>query len=139
MPSHGRGTRYCRRAAMSNASVITPKNTTKYSPDHFVAQANPSSTPAPNRHHRTPSRGPHGVSPMRPSSSATCIRSRTWSRSTIKQPNAATTNTVRKPSSSAVRDATKLTPSAISSSPAMPPTSVERLIRRAIRTTSSTR
>ena len=123
---------------MSNASVITPKNATKYSPDHFVAQANPSSTPAPNRHHRTPILGPHGVSAMRPSSSAMCIRSRTWSRSTIKQLNAATTNTTRKPSSSAVRAATKLTPSATSSSPAMPPTSVDRLSRRAMRTTSST-
>ena len=119
-PAHGRSTRYCRRAATSNASVITPKNTTKYSPDHFVAQANPSSTPAPNRHHRTPSRGPHGVSAMRPSSSATCNRSRTWSRSTISAPNAATTNTVRKPSSSAVRDATKLTPSAIEQQPGDP-------------------
>src|SRR5688572_27454648 len=61
-PIHGLGTRYCLRAAMSNARVITPKNATKYSPDHFVAQANPSSTPAPNRHHRTPILGPHGVS-----------------------------------------------------------------------------
>ena len=102
-----------------------------------MAQANPSSTPAPNRHHRTPSRGPHGVSPMRPSSSAMCIRSRTWSRSTINAPNAATTKNARKPSSSAVRDATKLTPSAISSSPAIPPTSVDRVIRRTMRATSS--
>ena len=76
---------------------------------------------------------------MRPSSSATCIRSRIWSRSTIKQPNAATTNRVRNPSSSAVRDATKLTPSAINSRPAIPPTNVDRLIRRPIRTTNSTR
>src|SRR6476661_1625577 len=138
-PSHGLGTRYCLRALMSNASVIRPKNTMKYSPDHFVAQANPSSTPAPNRHHRTPSRGPHGVSPTRPSNSATCIRSRTRSRSTIRQPNAATTKTTRKPSNSAVRDATKLTPSQINNSPAIPPTNVDRLIRRPIRTTSSTR
>ena len=117
---------------------MTPKNATKYSPDHFVAHASPSSTPAANRHHRTPSRGPHGVSAIRPSSSATCIRSRTWSRSTIRAPKAATTKNVRNPSSSAVRDVTKLTPSAISSSPAMPPTAVERLIRRAIRATSRT-
>ena len=67
-----------------------------------------------------------------------CIRSRTWSRSTINAPNAATTKNARKPSSSAVRDATKLTPSAISSSPAMAPTSVERLIRRTMRATSAT-
>ena len=40
-PSHGRGTRYCLRAATSNATVISPKNTTKYRPDHFVAQARP--------------------------------------------------------------------------------------------------
>ena len=37
-----------------------------------------------------------------------------------------------------MRDATKLTPSATSSSPAIPPTTVDRLIRRAIRTTSNT-
>lgn len=67
-----------------------------------------------------------------------CIRSRTWSRSTIRQPNAATTNTVRNPSSKAVRAVTKLTPSAITSSPAIPPTSVDLLIRRAIRTTRRT-
>ncbi|SKU34978.1 Uncharacterised protein [Mycobacteroides abscessus subsp. abscessus] len=45
----------------------TPKNAMKYSPDHFVPQANPSRMPAPKRHQRTPRRGPHGVSPMRPS------------------------------------------------------------------------
>ena len=37
-----------------------------------------------------------------------------------------------------MRDVTKLTPSAMSSSPAMAPTSVERLIRRAMRATSAT-
>ena len=64
-----------------------------------------------------------------------CIRSRTWSRSTIKAPNAATTKNARKPSSSAVRDATKLTPSAMSSRPAIAPTIVERVIRRTMRAT----
>ena len=59
------------------ATLITPKNSTKYSPDHLVAQARPSSTPAPNRHHRTPSRGPQRVSATRPAISATCMRSRT--------------------------------------------------------------
>ncbi len=75
---------------------------------------------------------------MRPSSNALCMRSRTWSRSTISAPNAATTKKVRKLSSSAVRAATKLTPSAISSSPAIAPIMVERVIRRTIRTTSAT-
>ena len=56
----------------------------------------------------------------------------------MSAPNAATTKKVRKPSSSAVRAATKLTPSQMSSNPAMPPTSVERLMRRTIRTTSAT-
>ncbi len=115
---------------------MAPKNTTKYRPDHLVAQANPSSTPAPKRHQRTPSRGPQGVSPQRSSVSTACMRIRTWSRSTISAPNAATTKNVRKPSSSAVRAATKLTPSPTSNSPAIPPASVERVIRRTIRTSS---
>ena len=76
---------------------------------------------------------------MRPSNSAMCIRSRTWSRSTISAPNAATTKTVRKLSSSAVRAATKLTPSATISRPAVAPIRVERLIRRTMRTTRATR
>jgi hypothetical protein len=66
------------------------------------------------------------------------MRARIWSRSTISAPNAATTNTVRNPSRSAVRADTKLTPSAMISRPAIPPTSVERLIRRAIRATRTT-
>ncbi len=111
----------------------------KYSPDHFVANARPSRKPAPNRHHRTPNRGPQGVSSMRPSSSASCIRARIWSRSTSRAPKAATTKTVMKVSSSAVRDATKLTPSTTTSSPAIAPMSVERLIRRTALTTRAAR
>ena len=38
-----------------------------------------------------------------------------------------------------MRAETKLTPSAMISSPAIPPSSVERVMRRAIRATSSTR
>ena len=63
------------------------------------------------------------------------MRARIWSRSTISAPNAATAKNVRKMSSSAVQAETKLTPSAMSSRPAIAPTSVERLIRRTIRTT----
>ena len=67
------------------------------------------------------------------------MRIRTWSRSTINAPKAPTTNTVMKMSSSAVRLATKLTPSATTSRPAMAPTTVDRLIRRAMRVTSTAR
>ena len=76
---------------------------------------------------------------MRPAQYAASIRSRTWSRSTISAPNAPTTNTVMKMSSSAVRLATNRTPSATTSSPAMAPINVDRLIRRAIRVTSTAR
>jgi hypothetical protein len=62
----------------------------------------------------------------------------TCSRSTIKQPNAASTNIARKMSSIPMRDCTWLTPSAMSSTPAIPPNKVERVIRRTIRTMSNT-
>ncbi len=54
VPSHGRGTRYCAARGDVERHVITPKNSTKYRPTTWFAQASPSSTPAPNRHHRTP-------------------------------------------------------------------------------------
>ena len=76
---------------------------------------------------------------MRPSHSAVSRRRRTSSRSTISAPKAATANSVMNTSSKAVRDDTKLTPSTIISTPAIVPMSVERLIRRTMRITSTAR
>ena len=47
-----------RRAVMSQITVSTPKATIQYAPDHLTAVVRPSSTPAPNRHHRAPSAMP---------------------------------------------------------------------------------
>lgn len=66
------------------------------------------------------------------------MRARTTSRSTIRQPNAATTNSAWKMSSMPMREDTKVVPSQINSRPAMAPIMVERVIRRVIRITSST-
>ncbi|SLH94744.1 Uncharacterised protein [Mycobacteroides abscessus subsp. abscessus] len=58
--------------------------------------------------------------------------------STIRQPNAAVTNSAMKMSSIPMREDTYSRPSAIIRMPAIAPISVERVILRTIRMTSST-
>lgn len=107
-------------------------------PLHFTPQARPSSTPAPKRHHRKPSRGPNTESSTRFSVTTSAILARTRSRSTSRQENAASTNSAWKTSSIPTRACTWLTPSQISRTPASAPSRVERVMRRAIRMISST-
>ena len=67
-PTQGRRTPAARRAVQSQTSVSTRERDQPVDarPLHRAA-ASPSSTPVANRHQRTPSRGPYGESPIRPS------------------------------------------------------------------------
>ena len=85
------------------------------------------------RHQRTPTRAPSGPDAAVPARAA-----RRLSRSTTRQPKPASTKTARKMSSSAKRLCTIDSPSTASSNPATQPSSVDRVIRRTIRMSSST-
>src|SRR4051812_47891784 len=99
VPSHGLRTPAERRARALHTTDRTPNAATYQRPDHFTPHARPTLTPAPKRHQRTPSHGPYGDLSIQPSRTATASLDRIWSRSTTRQPNAATTNTARKMSS----------------------------------------
>ena len=104
-------------------------------PSHLDAHASPRHTPAASRSHRTPSRGGAACGPPAAPAAmaASAYRPRARSRSITSSANAASTQNMTKMSSSAVRDITNSSPSSASSSPATHPSSVDRVIRRAVR------
>ena len=125
-----------RRAETSHRTVISPKTTRKYSPDHFVAAHNPRLMPATQRQGRSPSEGPSQFG-SRPRSSGIrwASRARVRSRSSSSAPNAASAKNITLMSSRPVRECTKWCPSTASSSAAMVPSCEEDSNRRAIRPT----
>ena len=101
---------------------------------HLVPTARPRNTPAASCHLRRPRRGPRPAGPppgWRATSSAS--RARETSRSIRTQPNAASTKNIRKISRIPVLDSTNSSPSRDISSPATQPSSVDLVIRRAMR------
>ena len=116
---------------MSHAMISAAKPRMYQAAFHLVATARPRKIPAATRHRRMPSLGPSWPPSRRATPSAS--RARETSRSTRTQPNAASTKNIRKMSRIPVRDSTNSSPSSDISSPAMQPSSVDRVIRRAIR------
>ena len=104
-----------RRAPQSHAMTRAASPSTYQIASHLEARASPMHTPAPIRHRVTKTRG--AVNPPGDSSAAAASRARVRSRSTTRQPNAASTQNIRKMSSSAVRLITNSSPSSASSRP----------------------
>src|SRR5699024_9854319 len=87
--------------------LMIPKTATKYSPDHFTAQAIPSSSPAARRQGRRPPRTPSGTGAWELRcicALASARRSRNRSRSIRSAPNAASAKNIRNGSSRLVRE-----------------------------------
>ena len=101
---------------------------------HLVPTARPRNIPASSCHLRNPSRGLDPCTSPRATTSASLARDLSLSMTT--QPNAARTNVIRKMSRIPVRLSTNSRPSSDISTPAMQPSSVDLVIRRAIRQTS---
>ena len=103
-------------------------------PSHLVAHATPRQSPQAHRHGRKPSHGPR-VPSSGAVNAAASLRLPS-SRSSRRQPKAASTQNIRKMSSIEVRLCTNSSPSKASSTAAMQPRTVDRKSRRAIRAMS---
>ena len=125
-----------RMAPWSQSSDITMKQMMIHTPDHLVPRSRPRQTAPASRHGRQPSGGAvtsSGSGVGGKLSRQSTSRVRILSRSTRKQPKAASVQNITKMSSSAVRLITNSRPSAARSRPARQPMSVERNMRRAMR------
>ena len=144
IPRYGRRAPATRREAPSHRTAITQNAARTYSPFHLVPMARPSIRPAAQRQGRQPSRVVSAMCasgrtrPFSSAGSAAASLARALSRSTTRQPKAASTKNISTPSSSEVRLITKCSPSTAISRPARQPRNVERNSLRPIRHSSST-
>ena len=121
---------------MSHAMVRAPNPRMYQTAIHLVPTARPRNIPASSCHLRKPSRGRDPATSPPATATASASLALDLSLSMTTQPNAARTNVIRKMSRIPVRLSTNSRPSSDISSPAMQPSSVDLVIRRAIRQTS---